>query len=48
MEKDLDLTPSHEHTKITTNCWETIDKKYWDLQRMIFYIQIHKEETTMT
>ena len=48
-EKDLELTSSHECTKITTNCWTNIDlkkkKKGWNLSKKIFYIQRQKQET---
>lgn len=32
-QKDLDLTSSHGHTKITTIYRETIDKKNWRTSR---------------
>ena len=35
----LEFTSSHENTKITTNCWTTIDKKDRNLPKKIFYIQ---------
>ena len=35
----LELTSSHEHTKITTNGWTTINKKDWNLPKKVFYIQ---------
>ena len=35
----LELTSSHENTKITTNCWKTINKKDLTLPKNIFYIQ---------
>ena len=34
-----ELTPSHKNSKITTNCWTTIDKKDWKLPKKIFYIE---------
>ena len=39
---DLELTSSHKHNKITTNCSTTIDlKKDWNLPKKIIYIQRH-------
>ena len=35
----LQLTSYHENTKITTNCWTTIDETGWNLPKKIFYIQ---------
>ena len=35
----LQLTPSHENTKITNNCWTTIDQKDWNLPKQISCIQ---------
>ena len=37
--ENLQLTSSHENNKITTNCWTTINKKYWNLPKNTFYIQ---------
>ena len=36
---ELELPSSHKNTKITTNCWTTIDKKDWNVSKKIFYIQ---------
>ena len=34
----LELTSSHENTKLTTNCWTTINKKDLHLPKKVFYI----------
>ena len=36
-EKDLELTSSHKHTKITTICRTTIAEKDQNLSEKIFY-----------
>ena len=41
----LELTSSHENTKITINCWTTIDKKDWNLPKEIFHIQRQDSKT---
>ena len=37
--------PLSRATRIATNCRTIIDNKDWNLPKMIFYIQRHKEET---
>lgn len=44
--KNLELTSSHEHTSITTNCEQPSIKKNWNLPKKILYIHRHKKETT--
>lgn len=44
--KNLELTSSHEHTNITTNCEQPSIKKNWNLPKKILYIHRHKKETT--
>ena len=34
----LELTSSYKNTKITTNCWTTMDKKDWNLPKKVFHI----------
>ena len=36
-QKDLELTSSHKHTKITTIYRTTINEKDWNLPENIFY-----------
>ena len=38
-EEGSELASSHENTKITTNCWTTINQKCWNLPKKISYIQ---------
>ena len=34
--KGLEFTFSHENTKITTNCWTTVNKMSWNPRKKIF------------
>lgn len=44
-QKDLVLTSSHKHTRVTTNCWTAVDRD-WNLPKKVFHIQRHEEEPT--
>ena len=39
--KGLELTSSHKHSKITTNCSATIQNKAWNSPKKRVYIQRH-------